>query len=148
VKRTAGKKSSRVVKDSVLLLKGRLRGYQRMQMYKLLDMLYTPRELAQEVGFTQRQVYRVYLPAGCPHERDTMRRAWINGRAFCEWYEVTYPRVQLEDGEAFCLTCRKPVSMGKRVRKAKGYFMYWLASCPNCGRRLAKIIANGKGKRD
>lgn len=131
-----------------LLLRGRLRGFQRMQMYGLLDMLYSPRELAREVGFTQRQVYRVYLPAGCPHERDTMRRLWLNGKAFREWYEVTYPRAELKDNEAFCLSCRKAVSMGARARKAKGQFIYWLASCPNCGRRLAKIIANGKGKRD
>ena len=133
---------------SRLLFKGRLKGFQRMQMYKLLDMLYTPRELAQEVGFTQRQVYRVYLPAGCPHARDTMRRAWINGKAFREWYEVTYPRAKLKENEAFCLTCRKPVRIGKRVRKAKAQFVYWLATCPKCGRKLAKIIANGRGKDD
>ena len=146
--RTASKKSPTVMKDSVLLLKGRLKGFQRMQMYKLLDMLYTPRELAEEVGFTQRQVYRVYLPAGCPHERNQWGYLWINGKAFREWYEVTYPRAELKDNEAFCLTCRGPVQLGKRIRKARGQFVYWLATCPKCGRKLAKIITNGRAKHD
>jgi len=56
-----------------MLLRGRLGGKQRMRLEKLLDMLYKPRELAEEIGFTQRQVYRAYLPAGCPHDKDDRR---------------------------------------------------------------------------
>jgi len=70
-------------------LKGRLNGSQRMRLIKLLDMLYKPSELAEEVGFTRRQVYRVYIPSGCPHTRDEKRYIWINGKAFREWYEET-----------------------------------------------------------
>ena len=127
-----------------LLLQGRLKGYQRMQMYKLLDMLYTPSELAKEIGFERRQVYRVYIPAGCPHEEDKMRRYWINGKAFREWYEITYPRISLKADEAFCLTCKEPVKMVNPTRKKKGGFVYWLSKCPNCGRKLPKIIENNK----
>lgn len=127
-----------------ILLKGRLKGYQRMQMYRLLDMLYTPRELAREVGFAQRQVYRVYLPAGCPHEKDPQRHLWLNGKAFREWYEITYPRLELKDNEAFCLTCRKAVKMGSKVRRKRGAFVYWLTACPHCGRKLSKIVENNK----
>ena|SRR5271157_2446613 len=127
-----------------LFLQGRLKGYQRMQMYKLLDMLYTPSELAKEIGFTQRQVYRVYIPAGCPHEQDEHRYLWINGKVFREWYEVTYPRMTLKEDEAFCLTCKRPVKMANPVRKKKGGFVYLLSKCPNCGRKLPKIIENNK----
>lgn len=70
-------------------LKGRLKGCQRMRLIKLFDMLYKPSELAEEVGFTRRQVYRVYIPAGCPHKRDEHKHIWINGKAFREWYEET-----------------------------------------------------------
>ena len=127
-----------------MLLQGRLKGYQRMQMYKLLDMLYTPSELAKAVGFERRQVYRVYIPAGCPHERDEKKYLWVNGKAFREWYEITYPRITLKEGEAFCLTCKKPVKMANPVKKKKSGFVYWLSKCPNCGRKLAKIIENNK----
>ena len=93
---------------SEVFLQGRLKGYQRMRMYKLLDMLYTPNELSREVGFTRRQMYRVYIPYGCPHQRDDQRHLWVNGKAFREWYEVNYPRISLKENEAFCLTCKKP----------------------------------------
>ena len=127
-----------------IILKGRLKGYQRMRMYKLLDMLYTPGELAREVGFTRRQVYRVYMHFGCPHERDEKRRLWINGKAFREWYEATYPRMVLKENEAFCLTCKKPVMMSNPTRIKKGGFVYWLSKCPSCGRKLPRIISNKK----
>ena len=71
--------------QSIVLLKGRLNAQQRTRLTKLLDMMYTPSELAEEVGFYVRQVYRVYIPAGCPQERDQHKRVWINGKAFKEW---------------------------------------------------------------
>ncbi len=37
-----------------ILLKGRLNGPQRMHLLKLLDMEYTPAELAKEIGFSRR----------------------------------------------------------------------------------------------
>ena len=49
-----------------ILLRGRLGGKQRLRLEKLLDMLYMPSELAEEVGFNRRQVYRVYIHFGCP----------------------------------------------------------------------------------
>ena len=64
-------------------------------MRKLLDMLYTPKELAEEIGINVRQVYKVYIPAGCPNERDDYRHIWINGRAFQEWVEKTYKKIEL-----------------------------------------------------
>ena len=127
-----------------MILRGRLNGSQRMRLGKLLDMLYKPSELALEVGFTVRQVYRVYIPLGCPCDR-APGRVWINGKAFAEWYEATYPKQTLLKDEAFCLTCRKAVKMDLFVsRKKQGRLYYWLCTCPVCGRRLSRIIDRDK----
>jgi hypothetical protein len=75
-----------------IILKGRLNGSQRMRLGKLLNMLYKPSELAEEIGFTNRQFYRVYIPLGCPHIRDQRKHIWINGCEFADWYEATFPK--------------------------------------------------------
>ena len=129
---------------SKIILKGRLNGSQRMRLGKLLNMLYMPSELAKEIGFTQRQVYRVYIPAGCPHIKDEKRRLWINGKAFTEWYEETYPKQTLARNEAFCLTCKKAVVMNNPKEQKRGRLKYAICDCPNCGRKLARIISKDK----
>ena len=127
-----------------IILKGRLDGSQRNRLVRLLDMIYTPSELAEEVGFTRRQVYRVYIHAGCPHQRDEKQHIWINGKAFREWCEETYPRVSIAQDEAFCLTCKKAVKLINPIKKQKGRLHYWVSVCPNCGRNLSKIITREK----
>ncbi len=127
-----------------MLLKGRLGGRQRLRLEKLLDMLYKPSEIAEEIGFTRRQIYRVYMHFGCPHERDDQRHIWINGKAFREWYEATYPRFTVKDGEGFCLTCKRVIRQEKPIRAKKGGLVYWIGYCPKCGRKIPKIISNDK----
>ena len=73
-------------------LPGKLSGRQRLRLPTLLDMLYTPSELASEVGFTVRQVYRVYVPMGCPVIRDNKGRLFINGKLFSQWYFSQYKK--------------------------------------------------------
>ena len=131
-----------------IILKGRLKGYQRMKLQKLLDMLYTPSELAREIGFTRRQVYRVYVPLGCPNIKDDNGRRWINGREFAEWYEATYPKQTLSENEAFCLTCKKAVAMRNPKRCKKGLLHYWVSDCSNCRRKLTRIISKDKRGND
>lgn len=53
-----------------IILKGRLDGIQRNRLKSLFDMMYSPRELAEELGINTDQLYGVYLPLGCPEERD------------------------------------------------------------------------------
>jgi len=86
-----------------MILKGRLAGFQRMKLYQLLDMLYKPSELAEEIGITVRQIYRVYIPLGCPCDR-APGRIFINGKSFAEWYEATYLKQILLEDQAFCLS--------------------------------------------
>jgi hypothetical protein len=75
------------MEDKTVLLRGRLDGKQRNHLKRLLDMLYKPRELAQELGINIDQVYLVYIPLGCPHRRDGKRYIEINGKEFREWYD-------------------------------------------------------------
>lgn len=125
-------------------LRGRLNGAQRLRLGSLLNMMYRPSELAEEIGFSKRQVYKVYVPLGCPHERDKHNHIWINGEAFCRWYEETYPKVNMGDNEAFCLTCKQPVEMVEPEEQRKGGMVYLVSACPDCGRRLARIVRSGK----
>ncbi len=127
-----------------IILKGRLNGRQRLRLEKLLDMLYMPGELAREIGFTRRQVYRVYVHLGMPHSRDDRKHLWINGREFRAWYEATYPRVTLGAGEGFCLSCKRPMQLAKARREKRAGFVYWVGYCPKCGRKIPRIISNDK----
>ncbi|MCH7587449.1 MAG: hypothetical protein IIC78_05365 [Chloroflexi bacterium] len=127
-------------KDNVIELRGRLDGRQRNRLKRLLNMLYTPRELSEEVGFNLQQVYRVYIPLGCPHERDSRGHIWINGSEFYDWYLDTYSKVILEENEAFCLTCKRAVEMVDVKRQRKNGLVYEECMCQVCGRKIAKIV--------
>jgi hypothetical protein len=125
----------------MLVTRGKLDRQQKLRLARLLDMMYTPRELAEEIGFNARQVYRVYVPLGCPHQRDENDRIWINGEAFREWVAATYRKQRLADDEAFCLTCRRPVKMVDPALHKKNGVAYLRCQCPECGRVLARIVA-------
>ncbi len=107
-------------------------------------MAYTPAELVKEIGFTVRQVYRVYIPAGCPHQRDDRNHLWINGNEFRVWVQEVYQKRELGLNEAFCLTCKKAVKMVEPERVQDGRLIYYLCKCPCCGRKLARIVTRGK----
>lgn len=128
-----------------MILQGRLNGKQHNRLKRLLDMMYKPSELAEEIGIDVNQVYRVYLDMGCPHERDRRKHYWINGKAFYEWYDNTYKKLKLMPGEAYCKTCNKAVKMVNPVQKQKGGLIYDLSNCPHCNRKLTRIITQ---KRD
>jgi hypothetical protein len=123
-------------------LKGRLKGTQKRKLHQLLDMLYTPAEIANELGFGKRQFYRVYIPAGCPHKREENGHLWINGTAFRQWYLERYPKVRIAENEVYCLTCKGPVPIFQPETRQKGTYVYQASTCPNCGRHLVKALAN------
>ncbi|PKO02216.1 MAG: hypothetical protein CVU43_08860 [Chloroflexi bacterium HGW-Chloroflexi-5] len=136
------------MKPEEIELKGRLDGNQRNRLVRLLDMMYSPSELANEIGFEVRQVYRVYIPLGCPYESDSKGRHWINGQQFRNWVTDLYKKRELKLNEAFCLTCKKPVRMIDPERIQEGRLFYYLCVCPVCGRKLARIITRGKAIND
>ena len=132
------------ISSDEIILAGRLDGRQRNRLKRMLDMMYTPRELAEEIGVNVDRVYMVYIPGGCPHERDNNRHIWINGKAFRDWFEEVYAKRNLQPGQAFCLTCKKAVEMVSPERKRKDKLIFDLCICPNCGRKLTKIVDHKK----
>lgn len=130
---------------SEFIFKGRLDGKQRNRLKSLFDMLYSPKELADEIGMHIDQVYNVYIPFGCPHERDGRNHISINGKTFAGWYSTVYTKLHLANDETFCKSCKKGVKIFQPKEIIKSGLVYWLSACPVCGRKLTKIIAN-KGR--
>jgi len=131
------------MKEEIELM-GRLDGRQMNRLKSLLNMKYRPREIAEEVGFSIHQVYRVYIPLGCPHSRDSRGHIWINGEEFLSWYQGFYKKRGLKENEAFCLSCKKAVEKIDQSRNKKNGLIYDICICPNCGRKLAKIVDRAK----
>jgi hypothetical protein len=132
------------ISQAEIILAGRLDGKQRNRLKRLLDMMYSPRELAEEIGVNVNRFYMVYIPGGCPNERDSLRHIWINGKDFRAWFEEVYAKRNLQPGQAFCLTCKKAVEMINPDRKRQDKLIYDLCNCPNCGRRLTRIVDHKK----
>lgn len=121
-------------------LRGRLNGAQRTRLGSLLNMMYRPSELAEVVGFAVRQVYRVYVPLGCPHDRDEKGHIWVNGAVFREWYQAVYVKTPLAEDEAYCLTCRRAVKIVDGDERQLDWLVYIVSECPVCGRVLSRIL--------
>jgi len=120
-------------------IKGRLSGKQNDKLKYLLNMMYKPSEIAEEIGFDKRNFYRVYIPLGLPHERDNNNRIWINGIVFKDWINALYIKTKMDNKEAFCLSCKKSVEIvNPRWKEKKGIF-FLNCECQNCGRILTKI---------
>ena len=133
--------------DNKILLKGRLNGRQRNRLKDLLDMPYTPKELAEEVGFNQDQIYMVYLKMGCPHERRANHHIWINGKDFRDWYIETYKKPERAKGEIYCISCKGYYHMKKVESKiAENGSPYDLYECPNCGNVNGRFLPKNEGK--
>lgn len=124
--------------------RGRLSGTQRIKLRGLLNMMYTPAELADVIGESRRQFYRVYIPLGCPHERQANGRIFINGKAFRAWYEDTYWMPPLGPDEAFCKTCYTPVKMQDPSQSKGKDCTLAFSRCPKCGRKIARILTRSK----
>lgn len=131
-----------------IILKGRLNGIQRNRLKSLFDMMYSPKELSNEIGIHIDQIYTVYVPLGCPQTRDAKNHLLINGQEFIDWYSKVYLKIRLKPNETFCKTCKKGVPIHKPKEKKKGGLVYVLSSCPNCGRGLTKILSDQRGEND
>lgn len=130
------------------LSQGRLNGSQRNKVKGLLNMLYTPSEFAEEIGICTDQVYRVYIPAGCPSQRDAKNHILINGKEFKNWYEENYQKRSLEKGQAYCVSCKKIVEVNNPERIKKGRLVYDSYICPNCGKNVVRFVDAKRKKND
>ena len=129
------------------IFRGRLSNSQKYRLQYLLEMEYSTTELAAEIGFSRRQIYRVYMKIpNFPHRRDRSGRIWINGKDFADWYHQTYPKISLGPDETYCLTCRTGVEIMNPTCVLKNSLVLQESFCPNCGRKLARIINKVKGQ--
>lgn len=127
-----------------MILRGRLSGRQQQHLRGLLDMEYSPGELAQIIKITRNQFYRVYEKAGCPFRRDETGHIWINGKRFWEWYHMHYPKITLSDNEVFCLTCKRGVEINCPSKEIKSGLTFIVCICPHCGRKISKLTENNR----
>jgi hypothetical protein len=105
----------------------------------LLEMEYSPKEIANGVGVST-QTVREWLKNGAPHRKDQHKRLWIVGSELMKWIEENRKHkspYKMADNEAFCLHCRKPVTLvnpNKVPIKNRLYHIRGL--CPECGNTI------------
>ena len=119
-----------------------------VKLGRLLDMLYKPAEIAEEIGVTQDTIYRSYLPAGLPHIRDETGHVWIHGPAFIAWAHQTISkkknkRTGLPDDHAWCMKCNQPVEMIRpRAVYQNRYVQILQSACPVCKCKVNRAVKN------
>jgi hypothetical protein len=121
-----------------------------VKLERLLNMLYRPAEIAEEIGLAPDTIYRSYLPAGLPHIRDEDGDIWIHGPTFVAWARETVSlkkskRAGLPDGYAWCLKCNQTVPLTDPTIKPVNYYLELLQSaCPICGCTVNRARARGR----
>lgn len=127
-----------------------LKHTQIIRLGRILDMMYKPTELAQEIGVTPDTIYRSYLMAGLPHIRDR-KGIWIHGPAFVSWARQTITkhrriRSGLPESQAWCMKCNSPVEMiDPKIKYTNRYIEILQSKCPQCERLVNRARARSAG---
>jgi len=122
-----------------------------IRLGRLLNMMYKPAEIADEIGVIPDTIYRSYLPAGLPHIRDDQGNIWIHGPAFIAWAKQTIAQKKtkrhgLPEGHAWCMKCNLAVPMNEPyVIWSNHYLELIQARCPNCGNKVNRARARRQG---
>ena len=107
----------------------------------LLPMLYTVRELADELSMPERTL-RDWLHHGAPHCRDRLGHIWVDGQAFSAWVASQRKKVKpakLQDGEGYCMKCNRIVIMLHPTRRlSSGKLVYIHGICPHCDSKVSR----------
>lgn len=102
----------------------------------LLPMLYTPREICEELDIAE-STLRDWLQIDVPHHRDNRNRIWINGEEFARWVNnQRKPKVtnKLKEDEAYCLRCNQVSKLlSPQIQPIKGNLVLIKGTCANCG---------------
>lgn len=116
-----------------------------IRLSRLMDMLYKPSEIADEIGVTTETVYRSYLTGGCPFERDKQENIWIHGTSFAAWVRSVVAKNELNrlaDGQAWCLRCRRAVTMTRPRERFRGrYVVIYQGRCEACDAKINRAYA-------
>jgi len=124
-----------------------LKHTQIIRLGRILNMMYKPSELAEEIKINPDTIYRSYMPAGLPHTRDEQGSVWIHGPAFVAWAKETITkkrskRVGLPEGQAWCVNCHRAVVMIQpQIKPVNRYLEILQAKCPRCGRTVNRARA-------
>ncbi len=120
---------------------------QLLRVGHLLNMRYRPSEIAEEIGCNTDTVYRSFIRAGCPHERDKRGFIWIIGTEFRDWARVTFSKqgAKMQAGQAYCVRCRQPVTIVEPIEKpVNRYLARVTGKCSRCG----ATVNRAKGRHD
>jgi len=102
----------------------------------LLPMLYTPREICEEMDIAE-STLRDWLQIDVPHKRDNRNRIWINGEEFARWVNnQRKPKVtnKLNEDEAYCLRCNQVSKLlSPQIHPIKGNLVLIKGTCTSCG---------------
>ena len=112
----------------------------------LLPMLYTPREICEELDIAE-STLRDWLQIDVPHQRDNRNRIWINGEEFARWVNnQRKPKAtnRLNEDEAYCLRCNQVSKLlSPQIQPIKGNLVLIKGTCANCG-----AVINRGARRD
>jgi hypothetical protein len=109
----------------------------KLRTVGLLDMFYTPEELAAELNMNTRLVQDILIPEGMPHKKDKKGRLFLHGPQVQAWIASMRAKLpHLEADQVYCLGCRKVVPLVKPRRVRKGSLVLLQARCPECGARV------------
>ena len=116
----------------------------------LLPMLYTPAEIADELGIPNRTLYD-WIKTGAPHQRDGSGHIWINGVQFYAWVDQTRKKKgekrKLASNEAYCLRCNSKVHLIDPIRQhIKGRLYLVKGICPQCGTIINRGDSNDRAR--
>lgn len=101
----------------------------------LLPMMYKTRELAEEFGVATQPVV-TWAKNGVPHQRDRKGHIWIHGKTFATWVENqrgTRSRKRMEDDQAYCFRCKKPVRVLNVEQRQIDRLTLLRGKCSICG---------------
>lgn len=124
----------------------RLSQAEAARLGRLLPMEYATAELAAELQINVRRIWARFVPAGCPHRRESNGRIWIVGSAFRGWYEDIHERRRMmADDEGWCMPCRQAVQMvGPFSIIEQTYTEIVQGRCPVCGGTVNRARARGE----
>ena len=111
----------------------------------LLPMWYSLRELAKELGISVRSI-RVWLDQGLPCRRDERGHLWIDGRQCAAWVKAVHAqrsRQPLQTNEAYCLCCRRPVTLVNPSLIRHGKQRLLRGNCSECGHIVCRAARHG-----
>ena len=120
--------------------------HQYRRVEHLLYMKYRPEEIEAEISAPPGIVQDIFIPAGCPHERDSAGQVWVIGTELCDWIkafkdDLRSARHKMHPGESWCADCRAAVTpnwAAATVVKSLAKVELLEAPCPTCKRPILK----------